>query len=254
MIKVRQAFTPSVIAITPEARIPAAVELMRREHVDALLVGGPDVFAGIVTEVDLVHRVLAEDRNPAATTVGEIMHGPVQEIDADESLAEAGDRMAQAHLRHLAVRDGGRIVGLLSVRELLATDSLPLAPARQIMSSPVHTIPAGTTARAAAVELKERRHGSLVVTRGGAPAGIVTESDLVHKVLGQGRPPAETAVEEIMSAPLVSVDVNQPVESLRELMVKRRIRHLGVMEQGRIVGVISARDLLHPTYYEVIGW
>jgi CBS domain-containing protein len=57
-----------------------------------------------------------------------------------------------------------------------------------------------------------------------------------------------------MSTPLVSVDVNQPVESVRDLMAKRRVRHLGVLEQGRIVGVISARDLLHPTYYEVIGW
>jgi signal-transduction protein with cAMP-binding, CBS, and nucleotidyltransferase domain len=254
MLKVRQALKESIPSAPPQTTVRAAVDVMRREQTDALLIGEQGTFTGIVTEVDIVHDVIASGLDPAATPIERVMSRPLREVEADCSIAEASEIMARERMRHLAVRDGGRIVGLFSVRDFLETNSLPLAPARQVMSSPVHSVVLGTTARAAAIELKQQRHGSLLVTRSGVPVGIVTESDLVHKIVGRDLSPAETAVEQIMSAPLVSVDVNLPVESVRELMAKRRIRHLGVTEQGRIVGVISARDLLHPTFYEVIGW
>jgi CBS domain-containing protein len=254
VIKVRQALKEAVASAPPQTTVRAAVDVMRREKTDALLVGEQGTFTGIVTEVDIVHDVLADRLDPAATPIERVMSRPLREVEADCSIAEASELMARERLRHLAVRDGGRIVGLFSVRNFLETNSQPLAPARQVMSAPVHAVVAATTALAAAGELKARRHGSLLVTRGDEPVGIVTESDLVHKIVGRDRSPEETAVEQIMSAPLVSVDVNQPIESIRDLMTKRRIRHLAVMEQGRIVGVISARDLLHPTFYEVIGW
>ena len=254
MIKVRQALKAQIAAVEPDTTVRAAVEALMREKTDALLVGRAGNFDGIVTEVDLVRGVLAEGLDPATTPVDRIASRPLREIGADSLMADAGDIMARERLRHLAVRDGDRIIGIFSVRDFLEANGLPLMPARQVMTSPVHGIAAGATARQAALELKRHRHGSLLVTEGDTPVGIVTESDLVHKVIGRDLDPDAVAVEQIMSAPLVSVDVNQPVDSVRELMAKRRIRHLGVLEQGRIVGVISARDLLHPTYYEVIGW
>jgi CBS domain-containing protein len=254
MIKVRQALRSQVVSIAPGTTARTAVEVMRRDQTDALLVGSDGQYRGIVTEVDLIQDVIAMDLNPYVTTAEQIMTSPLLESDADTSLAEVGELMAGKRIRHVAVRDGGAVVGLFTVRDFIDANGLPLVPARQVMSSPVHSVAVGTTTRVAAGEMKERRLGSLVVTRGEVPVGIVTESDLVHKVIGRDLNPYVTAVEQIMSTPLVSVDVNQPVEGVRDLMAKRRVRHLGVLEQGQIVGVISARDLLHPTYYEVIGW
>ncbi|MEW6325025.1 MAG: CBS domain-containing protein [Nitrospirota bacterium] len=254
MIKVKQALKPQIAAVSPETSVRAAVDVMRREQTDALLVGQAGVFSGIVTEVDLVRGVLAAGLDPAATPVDRVTSRPLREVEAECTVADASDIMARERLRHLAVRGAGGIIGIFSVRDFLEINSLPLMPARQVMTSPVHAIAVGTTARGAAAELKRRRHGSLLVTLGETPVGIITESDLVHKVLGRDLDPSAVAAEQIMSAPLVSVDINQPVESVRDLMAKRRIRHLGVLEQGRIVGVISARDLLHPIYQEVMGW
>ena len=254
MIKVRQALRESVVSVTPETVVRTAVEVMRRERTDALLIGAEGQYTGIVTEVDIIQDVIAMDLNPYVTRTDRIMTSPLLETEAETSLAEVGELMAGKRIRHLAVREAGTVVGLFTIRDFIDANGLPLVPARQVMSSPVHSIAMGTTARVAAGEMKERRLGSLVVTRGEVPIGIVTESDLVHKIIGRDLNPYVTAVEQIMSTPLVSVDVNQPVESVRDLMAKRRVRHLGVLEQGRIVGVISARDLLHPTYYEVIGW
>lgn len=254
MLKIKQALKEPIASVTPETTALTVVEVMRETHTDALLVGAKGHYTGIVTEVDLVHDVLAGGLDPDSTTVDRIMTSPLVEADADTSLAEAAELMADKRIRHLAVREGSVVIGLFTVRDFIDANGLPLVPARQVMSSPVHSIAAGTTARAAAVEMKTRRFGSLVITRGETSIGIVTESDLVHKILGRGLDPDDAVVEQIMSSPLVSVDVNQPVDSVRDLMVKRRVRHLGVLEQGRIVGVISARDLLHPTFYEVIGW
>jgi CBS domain-containing protein len=254
MIKVKQALTAQVVSVTPETTVRTAVEVMRRERTDALLIGAEGRYAGIVTEVDIIQDVIAMDLNPYVTPTEQIMTSPLLETDADTSLAEVGELMAGKRIRHVAIREAGAVIGLFTIRDFIDANGLPLVPARQVMSSPVHSMAVGTTARVAAGEMKERRLGSLVITRGEVPIGIVTESDLVHKIIGRDLNPYVTAVEHIMSTPLVSVDVNQPVESVRDLMAKRRVRHLGVLEEGRIVGVISARDLLHPTYYEVIGW
>jgi CBS domain-containing protein len=254
MIKVKQALTAQVVSVSPETTVRTAAEVMRREHTDALLVGAEGRYSGIVTEVDIIQDVIAMDLNPYVTTAERIMTSPLLEAEAETSVAEVGELMAGKRIRHVAIREGSTIIGLFTIRDFIDANGLPLVPARQVMSSPVHSIAVGTTARVAAGEMKERRLGSLVVTRGEVPIGIVTESDLVHKIIGRDLNPYVTAVEQIMSTPLVSVDVTQPVESVRDLMAKRRVRHLGVLEQGQIVGVISARDLLHPTYYEVIGW
>ena len=254
MIRVKQALQANVVTLQPTTTIRTATEILRKEGSDYLLVGQDGKSVGIVTDFDIVNDIIAMDLNPYITTIDRIMSGPLLGIDADCSVTEASDMMAKEGVRHLVVREKKEIVGLFSIRDFIAAIGLPLVPARQIMSSPVHTVAVGVTARSAAGEMKERRVGSVLVTRGEMPIGIVTETDMVHKIIGRDLNPYVTTVEQIMSAPLVSADVNQSVESVRDLMVKRRIRHVGVMENGEVTGVISARDLLHPTYYEVIGW
>ena len=254
MLKVKQALKDNIVTLVPQTTIRAAVEVLRGEGSDYALVGQDGATLGIITDLDIVNDIIAMDLNPYVTTIDRIMSGPLVEVQADLSVGEAGDLMAREGVRHLVVREQGEVKGLFSIRNFIAAVGLPLVPTRQIMSAPVHTVTVGVTARSAAGEMRERRVGSLVVIRDNASIGIVTETDLVHKIIGRDLNPYVTSVDQIMSAPLISIDVNQTVENARDLMTKRRIRHLGVTEDGQVVGVISARDLLHPTYYEVIGW
>lgn len=109
------------------------------------------------------------------------------------------------------------------------------------------TCPPHATASEVARLLTRERVGSVIVVAGdGAPLGIVTDRDLRRKIVGEARDPA-TAAHEIMSAPLRAVAPSAfALDALLE-MTRRDIRHLAVTDEGRLTGVISARDLLAET-------
>ena len=86
--------------------------------------------------------------------------------------------------------------------------------------------------------------GSLLVTDGGDIVGIVTERDYLRRVTLEGRTDKDTAVGEIMSAPLVVVTPETDIDECMAIMTDRRIRHLPVVRDGDVVGVVSIGDLV----------
>jgi len=90
----------------------------------------------------------------------------------------------------------------------------------------------------------EANVGSLLVTEGGKITGIVTERDYLRRVTLQGHTDKETAVQEIMSSPLVVVTPQTTIDECMALMTDRRIRHLPVVEGGQVVGIVSIGDLV----------
>ena len=103
------------------------------------------------------------------------------------------------------------------------------------------------TATALMAGKKMRRHevGCLVVTgRQGEPVGIVTERDLVNKLLAEGKDPARAEVQDIMSTNVISVCTSAPIVKAQALMAKHKIRHLPVIEDGLLLGMISSRDIV----------
>ena len=90
----------------------------------------------------------------------------------------------------------------------------------------------------------EKNVGSLLVTVGGEITGIVTERDYLRRVTLEGRTDAETRVGEIMSSPMVVVTPDTSIDECMAVMTDRRIRHLPVVEDGRIVGLVSIGDLV----------
>ena len=110
---------PVTQTILPEATVCEAAQQMRAAKVGALLVRKGAHYLGIVSEADLVRKVLAEAAQPEHVSVQSVMSAPLITIDAAASAHDASDLMAQAGIRHLAVVDGGEVVGILSVRDLL---------------------------------------------------------------------------------------------------------------------------------------
>jgi CBS domain-containing protein len=86
--------------------------------------------------------------------------------------------------------------------------------------------------------------GALLVMRGSELAGILSERDYARKVVLLGRSSAETPVWQIMTSPVVTVSRDSSIQDCMRLMTERRIRHLPVVEQGRVIGMISIGDLV----------
>lgn len=97
----------------------------------------------------------------------------------------------------------------------------------------------------AAIKLMAQRHiGALPVMQGAELVGIVSERDYARKVILHGRSSAETPVRAIMSSPVRTVSPDEAVHRCMELMTDHRIRHLPVVEKGRIIGIVSIGDLV----------
>ena len=124
-----------------------------------------------------------------------------------------------------------------------------------LVTHAVETVEHDATIRAAAQKMRDRRIGSLVVIRSGREVGIISETDLARKAVADGMNSDQSPVSAIMSAPIISIDKNATPEQANELMKDRGIRHLLVTDGGRMIGIVSVRDLLRyfKVYYDGIG-
>ena len=117
-------------------------------------------------------------------------------------------------------------------------------PIRRLMTDGPPTVASGTFVADAVEIMKAHSSASVLVGDPGSAEGLVSEADIVSKVVGQGQAPVSVSVDQIMSSPLVSLDVGTPVYDVYHTMADRHIRHLIVTEEGRQVGFVSVKDLL----------
>ncbi len=114
----------------------------------------------------------------------------------------------------------------------------------EIMSrEPVTVAPDLTVDKAAAI-MRDRGVGSLIVIDGTMAVGILTERDIVTKIAAANRSPASLRVRDVMTSPVISIPPHEDVEEAARKMSARRIRRLPVLEDGRLVGVVTENDIL----------
>jgi CBS domain-containing protein len=115
------------------------------------------------------------------------------------------------------------------------------------------TAAADTTVAAAARLMKEHRIGAILVVQDGRLAGIFTERDALFRVIGEGRDPAATRLAEVMTANPRTIAPDRPFGHALHLMYEGGFRHVPVVDNGRPLGVVSARDALGPDLREFIA-
>jgi CBS domain-containing protein len=118
-------------------------------------------------------------------------------------------------------------------------------------SSEVWTIPPDATVRELLAELAEHHIGAVVVTDGDAVSGIVSERDVVRRLHTDGVDVLDSEVADLMTTDVVHSSPSDPVDRVAELMTERRIRHLPVVEDGRVIGVISIGDVVYSRIREL---
>ena len=116
--------------------------------------------------------------------------------------------------------------------------------AQDIMKKVNVTVQGDLTVRQGAKLMANDREGFLIVHKGDGKSSIVTEWDIVNKVVAQDRDPDSVRLEDIASGEIIGVDPKTPTEKVAEKMNSSNIRRLAVVESGKIVGVVTSKDIL----------
>ena len=114
----------------------------------------------------------------------------------------------------------------------------------QVKGADVWRIPFEATVLDALRLMAEKQVGALVVVDGTKPVGVISERDYARNVILHGRASPTTLVKEIMTSPVVFTHPDQPIEECMAIMTDKRIRHLPVMDDGKLAGIISIGDLV----------
>ena len=109
----------SIVSVTPETSVLEAVTIMADSDISALMVMSGETVEGIITERDFVRRVARLERSAYATTVGEVMTSDLITVGPQDRTRYCMQLMIERNLRHLPVLDNGKLVGLLSIRDLV---------------------------------------------------------------------------------------------------------------------------------------
>ncbi len=113
---------------------------------------------------------------------------------------------------------------------------------------PIVSLDKSKSARDCAQKMLQLKIGSVVVSDGGKFVGIVTERDLLEKVIAAGKDPGMVTLGEAMSSPLITLEVNGGLGEATSLMLQKNVRRLIATDKGKIVGIFTQRDLQAKVY------
>jgi CBS domain-containing protein len=117
--------------------------------------------------------------------------------------------------------------------------------AKDVMEKEFITIPRDTTILEASQKMKTQKHGFAIVSSNhDTPEGIITEWDILSKLVAEGKDGSKITVKELMTTDLVSVDPGVGFDQIAELMAHKGIRRLLVLKNDKVLGVITARQVL----------
>ena len=130
------------VVIERSATVMEAARLMSQRHIGGLPVVEGDRLAGIFTERDIMARVVAKGLDASATPVSDVMSTELVVADLDDACESCLRKMQQARVRHLIVLRGGRLAGIVSLRDLLAVELDERDEAITLLNAYLHYIPA----------------------------------------------------------------------------------------------------------------
>ncbi len=125
---------------------------------------------------------------------------------------------------------------------------------REVMSKNPLFVESSTVLWDAVKAMVERGISTMIVVDKNVPVGILTDRDIVVKVVARGLDPTEVKVSEIMTKPIVVINADDTLEKAALLMAKKKIRKLPVIEENKIIGILSENDIVRiaPTILEII--
>jgi len=124
---------------------------------------------------------------------------------------------------------------------------------KEAMKTNIATVEPNTTVLEAAQLMKKRNIGNVLIVEEKQPTGILTESDILKKVVADGKNPKDILVKDVMSTPIIVIDPYVTLEEAMKTMGKCSVRRLPVCENDKLIGIITQRDisLMSPILHEI---
>ena len=244
--RVRDVMSQDVVTAAPEDTVFSVAQQMSERRVSCVVVTRQERVIGILTEKDMLDTVARGGSDLYQLRVSERMSSPVDTIPADASLVEADRMMESLCIRRLPVLEGERLAGIVTqtdlTRALISLNSLGCVS--DIMTKHVTTVGMDATVWEAARLMSISSISCLIVTQGEKIAGILTEKDLLKRIIALQKTPAQTQVMDVMSLPVVTVPPGCSILDASKKMETMHFHRLLVTEGMAICGLVTQTDIM----------
>lgn len=258
--QIKKIMSSEIVTINPESTLYDAARIMGEKHIGSVVVEKYKTLVGILTERDLLREVvekgiaLEKDWLAGGVSIKEekvekIMSYPLISVSTSSSIKEAAQIMIEKRIRRLGVSENGKVVGIITASDLIRC--LPEFPETMrpwfevdyFMSKGVITTDQETPVEDVAKIMGEKSIGSVIITSNGEPIGIFTERDLLTKFLAKDQS-LKIEVGKTCSTPLITAPIGISVQDAAAIMTSKHIKRLPIRKEGKLVGMLSARDLV----------
>lgn len=251
-VAIKEIMTRNVHAINAESKVSEAVKMMSQHSIGSVVAMQNERPVGIMTERDLLSKVLAFGHKTDALQVADVMVRSLIKITPDRTLREACKAMI-AQKNRLLVFENDHLTGIVTATDLnrgvALAGSLNLK-VKQVMTRRVFMVEDKFSAGEAVRVMNDKRIGSVLVARNGKPYGIFTERDLLTKILARN----ETLVIElpkVLTQPITKTGPEADLKDAAKLMDDKKIKRLPIFEAEEPVGIVTARDIVEA--YAIYG-
>jgi len=245
-LKIRDVMSKDVVTTMPGDTVFDAAKRMSEAGISCLVVTDGQRVIGILTERDVLRAVAGGLVDLHRITVAQAMSSPVQPVSPALSILTAGRIMEARQIRRLPVLEDRQLVGIVTQTDITRglVTLIPLKSISDIMTREVATVAADASVAEAARIMASKRISCVVVTRQDEPAGILTEKDLIRRVVTVQRNPAETRVTDVMSSPITTVPPDYSVLGVSRKMDALHLHRLVVMDAGKLCGILTQTDIM----------
>jgi CBS domain-containing protein len=250
--------------------VRSAAERMDKERVGALVVAKEDRPVGILTDRDLVIRVVARGERADAVRVADVASMSPTTLAENEPLERAVEEMRAQGARRMPVVDSrGHLVGLLSSDDLVRLAAQELTALADVASEQcphrrrpavrgiselrdaahyakrVTTVAEASSAQEVARVMQNEAVGCVVVVdAAGKPCGVLTDRDLARRVVASNRDPSSTNASEIMSGSPLCLEAREPLQHVVEAMSENGFRRIPIVRDGQLTGIVTYDGVL----------
>lgn len=253
--KVRDLMTTNVRIISPEATVRKAVRDMKRYNIHGLVVTSEGEPKGIITTYDAL-LLMARGENGEKVKVKDIMSTEMISTQPEEDIIKAMEELLDNQLTKLPVVEGGKVVGILSATDLVDAFDKGVfekkphklngykrikLTVKDVMREPTIINPEKTVYDAARM-MTDKGIGAVLIEKEDL-IGILTEKDIFKKVVAQGLDGREVKVSDVMTAPCYTIEPDEGIGDASKLFNEHDIERLPVVEDDKIVGMISAKEI-----------